>query len=478
MLEFIQNKAVRLVKMKGILNVYNPYDGSIIESLKESTIDDVEKALRRLEKGKEIISKLPSYKRAEILFNTAKIIEEKKEDLAQILVKEVGKTIREARIEVKRTVEIFRLAGEEAKRIHGETLPFDSVINSENKLGFYMRVPVGIIAAITPFNVPLALAAHKIAPAIAGGNAIIFKPSSLTPLADIKLSQFLYEAGLPEDALQVVIGSGEIVGNAIVGDPRVRFISFTGSRDVGLEITKRAGIKKISLELGSNSALILSDKGDVKSCAEVTVKGGYAVAGQVCISIQRVLVNRKILSDFLDAFLPLVKNIKLGDPMKEDTDMGPMITESAASRVEEWIKEAIDLGGKILVGGKREKTLFEPTVLINVPLEAKIVKEEVFGPVVVIIPFEDLKEAVRLVNNSKYGLQAGIFSRDIEEIFYAIKNLEVGGVMINEAPSYRADFMPYGGVKDSGIGREGVKYALEEMTEIKTICFNLKGGLY
>lgn len=463
--------------MRKMLNVYNPYDETIVDTIPESTLEDVENALNKLETGKKIMNSLPLYKRVEILFNTAKAIEENNEDLAVTLVKEVGKTIREARIEVRRTAEIFRLAGEEAKRIHGETLPFDSVKNSENKIGFFLRVPVGIVAAITPFNVPLALAAHKIAPAIAGGNSIIFKPSTLTPLADIKLCQILYKSGLPEEALRVVVGPGETIGEAIIKDDRVRMISFTGSREVGLNITRKAGIKKISLELGSNSALILSDKGDIEACANATVKGGYAVAGQVCISIQRVLVHKKVLEEFLHHFIPLVENLRVGDPMREDTDMGPMITESAARRVEEWIKEALNLGGKILTGGEREKTLLKPTVLIDVPLEAKVIKEEVFGPVVTIIPFENLEEAIKITNDSKYGLQAGIFSNDIEEVFYAIKKLEVGGVMINEAPSYRADFMPYGGVKDSGIGREGVKYALEEMTEIKTVCFNLKGGL-
>ncbi|MFN3699081.1 MAG: aldehyde dehydrogenase family protein, partial [Dictyoglomus sp.] len=380
--------------MRRMIEVYNPYDETIVDSVPESTLEDVEKALEKLEIGKKIMQSLPLHKRVEILSNTAKIIEENSEDLAITLVKEVGKTIREARIEVRRTAEIFKLASEEAKRIHGETLPFDSVKNSENKIGFFIRVPVGIIAAITPFNVPLALAAHKIAPAIAGGNCVIFKPSTLTPLADIKLSQFLYEAGLPEEALKVVLGPGETIGEAIIKDDRVRMISFTGSREVGLNITRKAGIKKISLELGSNSALILSDKGDVKSCAKATVKGGYAVAGQVCISIQRVLVHKKVLEEFLHYFIPLVENLRVGNPMREDTDMGPMITESAAKRVEEWIKEALNLGGKILTGGEREKTLLKPTVLIDVPLEAKVIKEEVFGPVVTIIPFENVEEAI------------------------------------------------------------------------------------
>ncbi len=459
------------------INVYNPYDGSIVDTISESTLEDVEKAIEQAEKGKRIMAEMSLFERSEILRKTAEIIEKNKEDFSTTLVKEVGKTIKEARIEVRRAIEIFRLASEEAKRIHGETLPFDSVPNGEKRIGYFIRVPVGIIAAITPFNVPLVLASHKIAPAIAGGNSIVFKPSIITPLADIKLTKALIEAGLPKEAINVVIGPGSTVGNAIVKDPRIRMISFTGSKEVGLEILKNAGLKKVTLELGSNSALILSNKGNIDLAVSATIKGGFAVAGQVCISVQRVLAQKEVFDKYLEKLIEGVKNIKVGDPMKEDTDMGPVISEESAKRIEEWIKEAVDMGAKVIAGGKREKTLFEPTVLINVPIEAKLFSKEVFGPVVVVNSFDRLSEAIEMANNSEYGLQAGIFTNDIEEAFYAIKKLEVGGVIINDAPSYRADFMPYGGVKGSGIGREGVRYALEEMTEIKTICFNLRGGI-
>lgn len=462
--------------MKRLVNVYNPYDGSIVDTVEESTLEDVNRAIQQAEIGKTIMAAMPLYKRSEILKRTAQLLLEKSEEIATILVKEVGKTIREARIEVRRSAEIFNLASEEAKRLHGETLPFDSIVGSENRNGFFLRVPVGIIGAITPFNVPLALASHKIAPAIAGGNSVIFKPSTFTPLSGLKLKQLLIEGGLPPEALNVVIGSGETVGNAIVKDPRIRMISFTGSKDVGIEIMKKAGLKKITLELGSNSALILTDKGDVSSAVQATVRGGFAVAGQVCISVQRVLVHKRVLNDYLDKLVSAVKNIKVGNPIDESTDMGPVINEQAAMRIEEWINKAIERGGRILVGGNRDKTLFEPTVLIDVPLDAEVVSKEIFGPVVVVIPFENLLEAIAIANASEYGLQAGIFTSDIEEAFFAIRHLDVGGVMINDGPSYRADFMPYGGVKGSGLGREGVRYALEEMTEIKTVCFNLKGG--
>jgi len=463
--------------MLKMINIYNPYDGTIIETIPESTLEDVERAIEKAEKGKKIMGEISLFERSEILRRTAEIIEKNKEDFALTLVKEVGKTIKEARIEVRRAIEIFRLASEEAKRIHGETLPFESVLNGEKRVGYFIRVPVGIIAAITPFNVPLVLASHKIAPAIAGGNSIVFKPSTITPLTDIKLAKVLIEAGLPEEAINVVIGPGSTIGNAIVKDPRIRMISFTGSKEVGIEILKNAGLKKISLELGSNSALILSKNGDISSAVSATIRGGYAVAGQVCISVQRVLVQREIFDEYLEKLIEEVKKIKVGDPMKEDTDMGPVISEESAKRIEEWLKEAKEMGAQIVIGGKREKTLFEPTVVINVPTEAKLFSKEVFGPVVVVNSFNKLSEAIEIANNSEYGLQAGIFTNNIEEAFYAIKKLEVGGVMINDAPSYRADFMPYGGVKGSGIGREGVKYALEEMTEIKTVCFNLRGGV-
>jgi glyceraldehyde-3-phosphate dehydrogenase (NADP+) len=463
--------------MLKLINIYNPYDGTIIETIPESTLEDVERAIEKAEKGKKIMGEMSLFERSEILRRTAEIIEKNKEDFVLTLVKEVGKTIKEARTEVRRAIEIFRLASEEAKRIHRETLPFESVPNGEKRVGYFIRVPVGIIAAITPFNVPLVLASHKIAPAIAGGNSIIFKPSTITPLADIKLAKVLIEAGLPEEAINVVIGPGSTIGNAIVKDPRIRMISFTGSKEVGIEILKNAGLKKVSLELGSNSALILSKNGDISSAVSATIRGGYAVAGQVCISVQRVLVQREIFDEYLEKLIEEVKKIKVGDPMKEDTDMGPVISEESAKRIEEWLKEAKEMGAQIVVGGKREKTLFEPTVVINVPTEAKLFSKEVFGPVVVVNSFNKLSEAIEIANNSEYGLQAGIFTNNIEEAFYAIKKLEVGGVMINDAPSYRADFMPYGGVKGSGIGREGVKYALEEMTEIKIVCFNLRGGV-
>ena len=463
--------------MLKLINIYNPYDGTIIETIPESTLEDVERAIEKAEKGKKIMGEMSLFERSEILRRTAEIIEKNKEDFVLTLVKEVGKTIKEARTEVRRAIEIFRLASEEAKRIHGETLPFESVPNGEKRVGYFIRFPVGIIAAITPFNVPLVLASHKIAPAIAGGNSIIFKPSTITPLADIKLAKVLIEAGLPEEAINVVIGPGSTIGNAIVKDPRIRMISFTGSKEVGIEILKNAGLKKVSLELGSNSALILSKNGDISSAVSATIRGGYAVAGQVCISVQRVLVQREIFDEYLEKLIEEVKKIKVGDPMKEDTDMGPVISEESAKRIEEWLKEAKEMGAQIVIGGKREKTLFEPTVVINVPTEAKLFSKEVFGPVVVVNSFNKLSEAIEIANNSEYGLQAGIFTNNIEEAFYAIKKLEVGGVMINDAPSYRADFMPYGGVKGSGIGREGVKYALEEMTEIKTVCFNLRGGV-
>jgi glyceraldehyde-3-phosphate dehydrogenase (NADP+) len=463
--------------MLKMINIYNPYDGTIIETIPESTLEDVERAIEKAEKGKKIMGEMSLFERSEILRRTAEIIEKNKEDFVLTLVKEVGKTIKEARIEVRRAIEIFRLASEEAKRIHGETLPFEGVPNGEKRVGYFIRVPVGIIAAITPFNVPLVLASHKIAPAIAGGNSIIFKPSTITPLTDIKLAKVLIEAGLPEEAINVVIGPGSTIGNAIVKDPRIRMISFTGSKEVGIEILKNAGLKKVSLELGSNSALILSKNGDISSAVSATIRGGYAVAGQVCISVQRVLVQREIFDKYLEKLIEEVKKIKVGDPMKEDTDMGPVISEESAKRIEEWLKEAKEMGAQIVAGGKREKTLFEPTVVINVPTEAKLFSKEVFGPVVVVNSFKKLSEAIEIANNSEYGLQAGIFTNNIEEAFYAIKKLEVGGVMINDAPSYRADFMPYGGVKGSGIGREGVKYALEEMTEIKTVCFNLRGGV-
>lgn len=456
------------------LEVLYPYTGEVIDTVPEASFEDVDKAISLAVEGKRIMKNTPIYKRVEILNKVSEIILQKVNELTKSLVLEVGKTIREARAEVLRTAEIFKYAAEEARRIHGETLPFDSVKGSEMKKGFFIREPVGIVGAIVPFNVPLALAAHKIAPAIAAGNAVILKPTTQAPLNGIILGRILLEAGMPPEALSVLTGRGNTVGTAIVKDPRIRVITFTGSVDVGKEIMKNAGIKKVALELGSNSALVIMNSANIEKAVKATVSGGFSLAGQVCISVQRVFVQEDVFEDYINRLIEEVKKIKYGDPMNEKIDMGPVIDESNAKRIVEWINEAKELGGKIVIGGQRDYTMVEPTVVVNVPLNAKIMEKELFGPAVAVRKIHDLDEAIKLVNKSRYGLQAGIFTERLEEAFRFAECVEVGGVMINEGPRYRADFMPYGGYKDSGIGREGIKYAIEEMTEIKVVCFDLR----
>lgn len=461
------------VDKEEVLPVKNPFDESFIDSVPQADENDIENALQSASKGAEIMRRIPSLQRAAILSKTVELLDEDKEKFAAIISQEVGKTLSEARGEVNRAIQVFIVASEEAKRISGETIPFDAAPGAANKKGFYMRVPVGVILAIIPFNFPLNLAAHKIAPAFAAGNSVILKPSSLTPLADLMLAETMLKAGLPADALNVITGSGASVGIPLMEDPRVRMVTFTGSAEVGEEITRRVGLKKISMELGSNSAVILMEDADLDSALPRLLTGGYGVAGQVCISVQRLIVHKKILDSFLKKFVPMVRNLRPGNQLEENTDMGPMISEKAAVRAETWIREAESMGAKCEIELKRKGSLLSPTVITGVKPEMKVFSEEAFAPFVTVTEFEDLSEAISLVNNSKYGLQAGIYTRSISTAFEAIDELEVGGVIINDIPSFRVDLMPYGGLKESGLGREGVKYAIQEMTEIKLVCFNL-----
>ncbi|PLV59158.1 aldehyde dehydrogenase family protein [Thermotoga sp. KOL6] len=454
------------------IEVLNPYDGSVVGTVPIATEEDIEEAISKAVEGAKVMKKTPIWKRVEVLEKAAELIEKRSEEMSVLLVKESGKTIREARAEVLRTAGLFRLSAEEAKRIHGETLPFDSLKGSEKKKGYFIREPVGIVAAIVPFNVPLALCAHKIGPAIAAGNAVIIKPPTQDPLTNLILGEILLEAGLPPEALSILTGPGGKVGTAIVRDRRIRMVSFTGSVSVGKMIMQNAGLKKVALELGSNSPLIVTETGNLEKAVKATVSGGFSQAGQVCISVQRVYVQRTIYEDFVDLLIKEVSKLKTGDPMKEETDMGPVIDEANAIRIEEWIREAVEKGAKIGIGGNRKDTLIQPTVLLHVPKDTKMMTEELFGPAVAVNAFESFDEALKEANSTKYGLQAGVFTSKIDEAFRAIETLEFGGVLINEGPRYRADFMPYGGYKESGIGREGIRFALEEMMEIKTIIFD------
>jgi len=457
-----------------LFEVRNKYNQKIIGRVPEATKEDLEKAVLSAIEGFKTISALPAYQRAKILQNTSELIEKNKEELTRIICMEAGKAWKHSLAEVERSIQTFKFASEEAKDIFGNTVPLDASVGGEKRVGFFMRFPVGVIGAISPFNFPLNLVAHKAAPAIAAGCSVILKPASLTPLTSIKLGEIMMEAGLPAGGLNIIFGSGGTVGDWLVTDERVSMITFTGSPPVGRRIKERSGLKKVTLELGSNSAVIVDEEADLDFAVERSVMGSFAYAGQICISVQRIYLHKKIYEKFKKDFTDKTSKLKLGDPLDKTTEVGPMITEEGAKRTESWVNEAIKGGAKLLVGGKRDGAFYYPTVLENVKPEMKVVALEVFAPVVSLIPFEDFSEAVKMVDNSIYGLQAGVFTDNIEKAFQAVKGIRVGGVIINDVPTYRADNMPYGGVKESGIGREGLKYAIEEMTDIKMVCFNLR----
>ncbi len=456
------------------IKVHDPYDNKVIDTIPKATAKDVEEAVRSAERGFLISKIMPVHKRFSILLKAADIIESKHEDFARTIASEGSKTIKEARKEVSRALNTLRWSAEESKRLFGETLPFDSFPGGENKFGYYYRMPVGIILAITPFNDPLNLVVHKLGPAIAGGNSVILKPATVTPLAALKFAEALLEAGLPPEILNVVTGSGREIGAQLLPDERIRMISFTGGVEAGKEITRLAGIKKIGMELGSNTPNIVWEDADIDNAVESCVDGSFGAAGQNCIGVQRLYIHESVYREFKDKFISLTKSYKIGDKLLEETDMGPMITEHEARRVEDWIKEAVDKGAKILTGGKRNGTMVEPTVLEEVPEDATIHKEEVFGPVVNFYRITDFDDAINRANSLPYGLHAGIFTNDVDLALKASLGLDCGGVMINNSSDYRLDPMPFGGIKYSGLGREGIKFSLQEMTEPKVVCFNMK----
>ena len=463
----------RWVDKEEKIEVRNPYDDSLVDTVPAGGIEDVEAALRAAEEGFRTNRALPVHKRIEVLYRAAQIVRAGQEEFARTIATEGSKTIREARKEASRCVDTLTISAEEARRIAGETIPFDSRPGSENRLGYYYRFPIGIIAAITPFNDPLNLVAHKVGPAIAGGNAVVLKPATVTPLSALKLAEALIEAGLPWNILNVVTGHASRIADALVTDPRVRMISFTGGTQAGLEIVKKAGLKKIGMELGSNSPVIVMDDCDLESAVENTVSGAFWAVGQNCIGVQRIYIHEKVYDEFEKQFVTRTRKMKTGRQLDETTDMGPMITEGEAHRVEEWVKEAVGLGARLLTGGTRKGTLFEPTVFAGMPGAARLDCEEVFGPVVNLYKVGSLDEAIRLANGVRYGLHGAIFTRSLDNAFRAIRELEVGGVIVNDSTDYRIDMMPFGGVKWSGLGREGIKFALLEMTEPKVVCFNL-----
>lgn len=453
-------------------NVNNRHDGSLIAEVPITSENDVATAVTSSLNGLKEMSNLPPYKRAEILHETSKSILKEKKALAEMITAESGKPIKYSTIEVERSAETFQFAAEESKRIHGETIPMGAAKGSENRIAFYERFPIGVIGAITPFNFPINLVAHKLAPAIAAANSVVLKPAEQTPLTSLKLGKILLESGLPSEALNIVTGDG-VTGAALVSDDRLNMITFTGSPPVGKKIKTNSGLKKVTLELGSNSGVIIEPDADLDIAVSRSLMAAFAYSGQVCISLQRIYIHENIFDSFKIKFLKEIKGLQLGDPMNEETDIGPLIDSDAAERIEEWLDEATKASAKILIGGNRRGNIVEPTVLENINRKMRVFCAELFAPVVSLIPYRSFEEALDGINDSKYGLQAGVYTNDVNKAFLAFKRLDVGGVIINDVPTYRVDHMPYGGIKESGLGREGIKYSIEEMTEIKTMVFNL-----
>jgi glyceraldehyde-3-phosphate dehydrogenase (NADP+) len=457
----------------GDIVVVNPYTGQEVGHVPRGTAEDIDAAVRTATAGAQTMRRMPAHKRAAILRTTASLLEARAKPLGETLVSESGKTIREARAEIVRAAGIFQLAAEECRRIHGETVPFDALPNGEGRTGYWTREPVGIVGAITPWNVPVALAAHKIGPALAAGNAVVLKPAEQTPLNALALADALYEAGLPREALTVVTGLGEEAGDALVRHPDVPFVSFTGSREVGMRLPGRAGFKRVTLELGGNSPVIVAPSANIIEAAAAIVRGGYAVAGQLCISVQRVVVHRSIRDALAAEILPRVQALKLGDPRDASTDVGTLISGEACARVAERVDAARAGGARVLTGGKRlGEASYSPTVLDTVAPDSDLAREEAFAPLILMVEYDTIDEAIAIANDTPYGLNAGIYTNDLSEALLAAREIVAGSIMINDVPSFRSDLMPYGGRKQSGLGREGVRFALEEMTDLKLVCFN------
>jgi acyl-CoA reductase-like NAD-dependent aldehyde dehydrogenase len=455
------------------LTVTNKYSGEIIGALPTARREDVDTALAAAERAAPFMAALPAHQRAAILNRASALIRERRDDFATSIAAEAGKALKYARAEVDRAVSVFTLAAEEAKRIHGETIPLDAVPAGEGYFGFWTRRPVGVIAAISPFNFPLNLVAHKVAPAIAAGNTLVLKPASTTPLTAVKLCQVLEAAGLPAGAINLVTGPGSTVGEWLITDPRVAKITFTGSPPVGEHILSVAGIKKVTLELGNNSPVIVAPDADLDLVARRCAVGAYYNSGQVCISVQRIYSQREVYEPFAEKFVQASEAMVVGDPLDERVDVGPMIERREAERIESWVGEAQAAGAQVLTGGKRDGSIYMPTVLANVTPEMKVVAEEAFAPVASVIACDDFEEALRQADQTAYGLQVGVFTRDINRIFQAVQRLNFGGVIINDTPVFRADHMPYGGNRQSGLGREGVRFAIEEMTNIQMVAIRL-----
>ena len=454
------------------IDVVNPFNGQVFDTVPRGSVEDVQSAIASAARGARVMAGMSGYQRYEILMRAVSLMQERVENLGRTITMEEGKIIAEGRGEAERAIQTMTGSAEEAKRLSGEVVPLDGAPTWTGQLGFTLRVPCGVVAAISPFNFPLNLVAHKVGPALAAGNAVIIKPASDTPLSALKLTEILVEAGVPAEAVQCVTGSGGTIGDALVGDDRVRKVTFTGSRDVGEHICRTAGLKKVTMELGSNSPLIVMPDADMDKVVAGTVASGFSNAGQVCISAQRILTNESVYVDYLDALTEGVKGLSTGDPLDGTVKMGPMVRPQDAVRVNEWVEEAVAGGARTVVGGEYEGSMHAPTVVADVSPEMRISCDELFGPAVAVTPFTDIDEAIAMANDTNYGLSAAIFTQNIDWAMKFAREVDSGNLMINSGPQWRADLMPYGGVKDSGMGKEGPRYAVQEMTELKMVIYH------
>ncbi|MGI8928597.1 MAG: aldehyde dehydrogenase family protein [Candidatus Limnocylindrales bacterium] len=431
-----------------------------------ATPEQYEEAVQAAVRAFEITRHLPAYERGAILRSISAGITERREELGRLITLEAGKPIRDSLVEVDRAALTFRLGAEEAERMTGELIPLDLMASSKGRIGVTRRFPLGPIAAISPFNFPLNLAAHKLAPAIAAGNSIVLKPPSKDPLTMLTVAEIVEKSGVPEGAVSILPMSRSL-GDRMVEDARFRLLTFTGSPSVGWRMKERAGKKRVVLELGGNAGVIVDASADLDWAVKRTLVGAFSYAGQVCISVQRMFIHRSLYDAFVDRLVEGARRLVVGDPLDPETQLGPMVDVQAAQRTESWVREAEEMGGRVLLGGRADGAFFPPTILIDTPPQAQVCSNEAFAPLVVAFPFDDFGEAIRRVNDSFYGLQTGVFTNDLRHSWQAFSELEVGGVIVNDVPTYRIDHMPYGGVKDSGQGREGLRWSIEDMTEIR-----------
>lgn len=461
-------QADRLVELE------NPYTGETIANIGYASEADAKAAIESAKRAFSTFQYTPAWKRSEILRNAAQEIADRREELADTIAREAGKPIKAARREVDRAVETYRFSAEAARNLRGESIEMDAAPRGEHYRAYTVSRPVGVVTAITPFNFPMNLVAHKVGPAIAAGNSIVLKPAEQTPLTSLILGHIFQDAGLPDGVLNIIPGDGKELSKVLTEHEDVAFITFTGSPPVGKLIRAQAGLRKVTLELGSNSPLLIDDgfgEEELASIADQTVTGAFTYSGQVCISIQRIYVHQNVYDTFLRMLVERAGKLKMGDPTDDDTDLSALINQAAADRLSEWLQGAVDGGAKIETGGHIEGRICEPTILTDVPLDAKLNTEEAFGPIAVVSRVDSFDEAIQLANHSKYGLNAGAFTNDIHHALSATERIQAGAVLINQVPTFRVDHMPYGGVKDSGSGREGVRYAMQDMMDVKFVAF-------